>query len=285
MVALRRKGIKMKLSVWSSYFVDLSPEDALRELKSHGYRHCELSDEHALVLQGRGDPRYVGSAFGSFAAALGVELLQGHLFLGAKICKPEDREILKRELTLFDAIGIKNAVLHCDNFTRDGEDVGIEYKREENLKGLRELVSHIEGTDVTICLENLRPPRFTQSADDLLYFINEIGDEHLGICLDTGHLNLSPYKDQVEFINKAGKHLKALHLADNDGLGKDQHLMPFGIGVVDMEAVIRATKAIGYEGLYNLEIGGDRHAPMEILGYKLDYIKKVFEYLDRVTEA
>ena len=38
----------MKLSVWSSYYVDLSPEDALRELKKHGFSYCELSDEHSL---------------------------------------------------------------------------------------------------------------------------------------------------------------------------------------------------------------------------------------------
>ena len=274
----------MKLSVWSSYYVQLSPEDALRELKSHGYHYCELSDEHALKLLERGDPRYVGSAFGSFAAALGINLLQGHLFLGAKICLPEDREVLKRQLILFDAIGIKNAVLHCDSFTRSEEPLTDDFKRDENEKALRDLISCLEGTDIVICLENLRPPRLTQSVDDLLYFVDRIGSEHLGICLDTGHLNLTPYKDQVEFINKAGKNLKALHIADNDSLGRDQHLMPYGTGVVDIESVIRATKAIGYDGLYNLEIPGERHAPLEILGYKLDYIKNLFGYLDKITD-
>ena len=274
----------MKLSVWSSYYVQLSPEEALRELKSHGYSYCELSDEHALKLLERGDERYVGAQFGSYASAIGVELLQGHLFLGAKICLEEDREVLKRQLRLFDAIGIKNAVLHCDSFTRSEEELSVEFKRDENEKALRDLVSCLDGTDIVICLENLRPPRLTLNADDLLYFIDRIGSEHLGICLDTGHLNLAYERDQLEFIRKAGKHIKALHLADNDGLGRDQHLMPYGTGVVDMEGVIRAMKALNYEGLYNLEIPGERHAPMEILGYKLDYVKKVFDYLDKVTE-
>jgi hypothetical protein len=43
-------------------------------------------------------------------------------------------------------------------------------------------------------------------------------------------------------------------------------------------------KALGYEGMYNLEIPGERNAPMEILGYKLDYVKKIMDYLDRVTD-
>ena len=89
----------MKLSVWSSYYVDLTPEDALRELKAHGYSYCELSDEHALVLMERGEPAEVGKEFGKFARELGVELLQGHLFLNAKICKDEDRALLKSSST------------------------------------------------------------------------------------------------------------------------------------------------------------------------------------------
>ena len=273
----------MKLSVWSSYYVELSPEDALLELKKFGYDYCELSDEHALKLLERGDATEVGKEFGKFAKEIGMDLLQGHLFLGAKICKPEDRELLKRQFDLFNAIGVKNAVLHCDSFTRDKETVTLEYAREENIKALKDLVSYIEGTDLVICLENLRPPRITQSADDLLYFINAVGSKNIGICLDTGHLNLTPYSDQIEFISKAGKHIKALHLADNDGTGVDQHLMPYARGTVDMVGVIREMKKLGYEGLYNLEIPGERHAPREIQGYKLEYIKKMFTYIDSIT--
>lgn len=274
----------MKLSVWSSYYFDLSPEDALRELRAHGYRHCELSDEHALMILERGDAAKVGAEYGKFARELGMDLLQGHLFLNAKIGIAEDRELLMRQFELFDAIGVKNAVLHCDNFTRDdSKELSLEFKREKNTEALEILCDALKGTDMVICLENLRPPRFTTTADDLLYFINRINSKNLGICLDTGHLNLSENPNQLEFIEKAGKHIKALHLADNDGLGIDQHLMPFARGTVDMVSVIREMKKIGYEGLYNLEIPGERKAPMEILGYKLDYIKKMFEYIDTIT--
>lgn len=274
----------MKLSVWSSYYVELTPEKAIQEFKSHGYDYCELSDEHAIELLKRGAPEKVGAEYGRYATDIGMGLLQGHLILGAKICKPEDRDLLKKQLDLFDAIGVKNAVLHCDNFTRMDPAPSIEFKRENNLAALTELTDYIRGTDMVICLENLRPPRFTQSADDLMYFVDKLNSKNIGVCLDTGHLNLSPYKNQTEFIKRAGKNIKALHLADNDGLGIDQHLMPYARGVVNMEEVIREMKKLNYEGLYNLEIPGERHAPMEVLGYKLDYIRNVFGYLDRITE-
>ena len=104
-----------------------------------------------------------------------------------------------------------------------------------------------------------------------------IGGEQIGICLDTGHLNLVAEKDQAHFIRTAGKYLKALHLADNDGSG-DQHLMPSALGQVDFEAVFREAKKIGYDSIYNYEVPGERYIPLELRGYKLEYIKMLSGY-------
>ena len=55
--------------------------------------------------------------------------------------------------------------------------------------------------------------------------------------------------------------------------------MPFGRGTVDFIGVVRALKEINYDGLFNLEIPGERHCPLEIRGYKIEYIKRMYEYL------
>jgi sugar phosphate isomerase/epimerase len=274
----------MRLSVWSSYYFDLSPEDALREFKAHGFDHCEISFEHAYMLMERGDIKKAGEEFKRFAYELGVDISQGHLSYEAKLCKSEGREFLKKQIDLFLAMGVKNAVLHCDSLTwRNDEDVSTEEKIKENESALSELLDYIRDTDMIICLENLISTAFVNSVDGLLHFIEKFGSKNLGICLDTGHLNLTD-RDQVNFIRKAGKHIKALHLADNEGK-RDQHLMPYGCGSVDFVSVIREMKSLGYEGMYNLEIPGERMAPLEILGYKLDYIKKMMNYLDKITEG
>lgn len=265
----------MKLSMWSAYYVDLSPEDAVLELEKNGYAYSELSDEHADVLLARGDPEKTGAEFKAFADAHGVSFPQGHLKLRARILNEDDRSYVKKELDLFRAIGIKNAVLHLDRGP-EGSGLDLEGLREANLKALADLVGHIRGRDTVICLENLGSP-ITRSAEALLWFIGQLGDENLGICLDTGHLNLSPDKDQTKFILTAGKHLKALHLADNDGTG-DQHLMPCARGTVDFEAVFTQTRDMGYDGLYNYEVGGERAVDLELRGIKLDYIRRVSEY-------
>ena len=268
----------MKLSMWSSYYMDLSPEDAILELEKNGYHFCELSDEHAAVLLARGDAKTVGTAFKAFCDRHNVQVLQGHLFLTIRLCdetKPVV-ETLKNWLDLFEAIGIKSAVLHCDGMYES--NLSLEEKREKNAAVLRRLTDYLSGKDLVICLENLYP--FCENADELLWFINTIGSDNLGICLDTGHLNITEFRDQAAFIKKAGKHLKALHIADNEG-ERDQHMMPFGRGNVDFETVVTALKEIGYDNLFNLEIPGERQCPLEVRGYKLQYIKQVFDYLTR----
>jgi sugar phosphate isomerase/epimerase len=73
--------------------------------------------------------------------------------------------------------------------------------------------------------------------------------------------------------------LKALHIADNDG-SRDQHLAPFGAGRVDFIEVVRALSEIGYDGMFNYEIGGDSGScPVPVKHSKFIGIKAGYDYL------
>lgn len=48
---------------------------------------------------------------------------------------------------------------------------------------------------------------------------------------------------------------------------------------MDFFSVVRGLREIGYDGLFNYEIPGDRHAPEQILRYKLRYLYSVTDYL------
>ncbi len=270
----------MKFSVWSSYYYRLSPEDAVLEFEKYGYNYGEFSDEHSVMLMDRGEDAYeIGKKFRAYAAEHGMEFLQGHLTLRARICDDKWMPFLKKQLDLFHGIGVKNAVLHCDVMKDLSQDEII----QRNIDAVRHLADYAKAADITICLENLFYIPFVYHADQLVSLIEKIDRPNVGICLDTGHLNLVENRNQVEFIRAAGKYLKALHLADNEGK-TDQHLLPFSSGSVNMVEVISEMKKLGYDGLYNFEVPGEScHAPIEILGYKMEYIKKVFEYLDEVT--
>jgi len=264
-----------KLSVWTAYYIDLSPEEAVLELKKNGIACAELSDEHGLMLLERGEPTEAGAQFREFLKKENFTMTQGHLWLRARLCTdPDAAEKLVKWLELYEAIGIENAVLHCDDL-REQSDLSFEEIDACNLAVLRRICERTPELKIRICLENLT--RVYGDADSLVALVDRLPSERFGICLDTGHLNLCDGK-QREFILKAGHRLHALHIADNEG-ERDQHMMPFGRGNVDFFEVVAALREVDYHGLFNLEIPGERMAPLPVLGYKLEYVRKCYEYL------
>ena len=263
-----------KLSIWS-YYYRIQPEAAVKEFLAHGIDAMELSDEHGAMLLERGEPVQIGREFRAFLAGAGMNCDQGHLWLACKFCTEGALEQLFRWVDLYEAVGVKNAVLHCDPMR--GSELSMDEKLAANLEKLLQLQDYLKekGYGIRICLENLGA--IVNNIDDLLGLVNRLEEAHFGICLDTGHLNMHG-GDQVDFIRRAGSRLHALHIADNEGK-EDQHMMPFGKGHVNFAAVVDALREVDYDGLFNLEIPGESRAPLPVLGYKLEYIRKCYEYL------
>ena len=154
--------------------------------------------------------------------------------------------------------------------------------QEVRVRVLNTLTDHLRGTDMVLCLENMAD---MQDAQPLLDLIRAAGGSHLGICLDTGHLNLAAGGDQATFVRQAGPHLKALHIADNEGK-TDQHMMPYGRGTVDWSGLLAELKRASCRALFNLEIPGENRCPMPVRLAKLDYLKAVLQMmLDGTTLA
>lgn len=269
--------MNLPLSVWSSFFVQLSPEEMVDEFAAAGYSVTEFSDEHGAMLLKRAaesgkSPAQVGAELKAYADAKGVSFPQGHLYLAVDLCAPDAAEILLPWLDLYVSLGVRAGVLHPS--CRQPE-LSSEQRFERWVTTLKTLTEHLAGTEMSIALENAGGILLT--AEALNGLIDAVGDEHLGICLDTGHLHLNKAladnpNAQSDFIRTAGKRLIALHIADNDR-SRDEHLMPFGGGTVNFRDVMRGLSEIGYDRLFNLEIPGERRAPLEVLRAKLAYLK------------
>ena len=281
--------MKTTLSVWSSYFHDLVFEEAVERFMKNGVYAVELSSEHSKELIERSDDIYATAAsVRAFLLEKGMTMTQGHLPLSTKIVmQRENIDILLRYIDFYEALGIKNLVLHCDRMYANPR-ASAEERFEENIVSLKIIAKHIEGRDIFICLENLRAPTvfpvdepmLLDHAEHMLRILDAVGSERFAICLDTGHLNLSGGQSQEDFILKAGAHLRALHIADNQNYyDLDEHLMPFSRGNVDFFSVVRGLREIGYEGMFNYEIGGECKCPLPIRDAKLQYIKICYDYL------
>ena len=103
----------------------------------------------------------------------------------------------------------------------------------------------------------------------------KLAEKHIGVTLDTGHLNLwrkywepQPgksleendeafnkwYLDQVEKLAKSGM-IKNMHLVDNFGF-QDDHLSP-GQGNTPVKEVLKIIKKYGYDKVLTVEPGAD----------------------------
>ena len=267
------------LSIWSSYYDTVNPEDAVKEFLKDGIRVAELSAEHANALLARSENHIeTGKIFADFLKAHKFSMPQGHVSPPFDFASNEESlERYVRNLELFEAVGVKCAVFHCDYMR--GVDIPYEEKLKKNVAQMRKLAALIEHIDITVCIENCCG--MSKSIDDILFMLDCLNNPKFAICLDTGHLNVSKAESHREFILKAGDKLRALHIADNDG-SDDQHVMPFCSGSVDFVEVVKALSEIGYDGLFNYEIPGECNlnpVPFELLHEKVKYIKTGYNYL------
>jgi sugar phosphate isomerase/epimerase len=267
----------MQPAIWTSYFIEQSPEEMVDTFASGPWRVLELSTEHGEALLERGNPERTGAAFREYASSQGVTFPQGHLWLTADITASDQQPVIDRLRTwldLFVAAGVNAAVLHPSRTPLREETRPDRQMLDLRVAALGALTAHLDGTGTAICLENVSAaPRLA----DLLLILDAVRSPNLGLCLDTGHLNLAD-GDQAAFIRGAGTHLKALHIADNEGQ-TDQHLMPYGRGTVDWPTVVDELKHQEYSGLFNLEIPGENRAPLEVRMAKLAYLRELLRIM------
>ena len=259
----------MKLSMWSSYYVADDPETMVKKLTEAGFHYTELSNEHSQQIMERGKQYY--RDFRKFMDDCNFIIPQGHLnFCKVINCDSEQFADLaavdekfhracldgwKKELELYEALGIERAVLHPGGTEAFTAGLHPREKLDEmRLKGLNELLDFTAGMNVMICIENMAAGEYLSTSWSLLELLKNTGRKNIGICLDTGHLNLGKLESQEDFIHACGKKLQALHIADNNG-GWDEHLLPYR-GNIDWEKTITALKDIGYDRLINFEVPG-----------------------------
>jgi 5-keto-L-gluconate epimerase len=89
---------------------------------------------------------------------------------------------------------------------------------------------------------------FLYNASQALAFIQRIGHAHIGLLLDTYHMNIeeSSWNVPFETASAAGK-LWHVHLGDNNRL-------PPGNGMINFSAILATLINCGYEGFLSAEL-------------------------------
>jgi L-ribulose-5-phosphate 3-epimerase len=90
----------------------------------------------------------------------------------------------------------------------------------------------------------------------------ERGDGWLGATVDTGWWGMHGYAAE-RAIEELGEHVFHVHLKDVQAAGEPHRTCPWGQGVVDVGACVRALQRIGYGGAYTIEHEPGDHDPSE----------------------
>jgi protein FrlC len=143
---------------------------------------------------------------------------------------------------------------------------------EWSLQALREIAATARDHGVTMVIE---PTSFdsnlVDTVDQAVEMAEELGAENVGVMFDTFHIL---YRREVlsDYVYRAGKYLKHIHISDNDRL-------PPGRGRGDFISLIAALHEVGYSGWLAMELGFDRRdiEPDKVARESIQYLKPLVE--------
>jgi sugar phosphate isomerase/epimerase len=144
------------------------------------------------------------------------------------------KRLLDQLRTLMDFMGMFGAdtiVTHGLGETEVEEDpeLGKRLFRES----LAELAPYAEARGIRVVVENIFT-RYSRTIS-LRKHVEQLRSPSLGICLDTGHANLSENPEKA--VENCGRRLYHVHFSDNHGT-QDEHLVPYE-GTIDWRGVCR----------------------------------------------
>jgi len=253
----------MTPAIWTGMYAELSLVDALGTLHACGWRAFDISTEHLVAIEKGNDPDALADEAKAYIRAQGLSAPQSHALLSADVAHPDrqrregDLDRLETHVDLSARLGVRNIVVHPGGryAQTQADRASI---RGLNIEAFRRLGDFAGERNVRICMENMpfTEPGFVTSAE-ILELLGLIDHSAIGINIDTSHAHMSKV-DVVRLVRELGPHLAGTHISDNNTSG-DQHLIPGG-GTIDWPGVMDAFREVGYDGIFNLEIPGERHA-------------------------
>lgn len=132
--------------------------------------------------------------------------------------------------------------------------------------------------DITLAIHNHGPDGMAYpSAMDAYERIKE-RDERIGICMDVAHIARSGI-DPVGEIKAVKDRLYDVHLRDNTKNAKEGKTCRPGQGTLDLPAIIKTLKEVGYKGVYTIEYGIEEDTPLTGTAMTAGYIQGILATL------
>lgn len=243
----------MKLATTTSdfgYYADL--KECIKLIHDAGFRYIDIGLGGKFFTENDWERR--ANDIRDYAEGLGMKFVQAHspnatILTGGRW----EKEVFygKRSIEICDILGVPNLVVHAAY----DKDYDREQWYEENARFYKELFPMAEKTRVCLLTENTTHANlggyfFMFTGMDMVEFIESIDHPLLQAVWDTGHGTTEG--SQYDNIMALGKHLRALHVHDNNGRA-DEHTMPY-TGVLSLDQVMNGLIDVGYDGYFTFEV-------------------------------
>ncbi|MBQ4353349.1 MAG: sugar phosphate isomerase/epimerase [Clostridia bacterium] len=164
--------------------------------------------------------------------------------------------LVERSFRCAEILGVRYMVVHPVWQNEQGIITDDETFIRTNKEAVLPILECAEKHGVTVLSENLLWGASIRS-QTLSALVEEVRSSGFGWCYDAGHAHAMG--DSLENFRKVSCPPLSLHVQDNHGNGRDEHLIP-GNGTLDWLDFMRSLKAVGYAGEFVLEA---HHQPLE----------------------
>lgn len=112
-------------------------------------------------------------------------------------------------------------------------------------------------------------------ADDVWNHVKDL-DPRIGMCLDIGH-DTRNGKDPVADLKKYQSRVFDMHIKDVTGATKLGYTIEMGRGIIDIPALVKMLREVGYTGVCSLEYEKDMSDPFMGIAESIGYFRAVVE--------
>lgn len=236
-------------------------DEAIEAIAATSFKHfnIELSEGRCAWHYGESEWNAYISRLQAALKKSGADGVQAHSFafkLESEGCDYETIvEGARRDIRACDRLGIPDCVVH----PMYRSDMNAREMYRFNRQFYLDILSGVKGTDVHVLIENSadseQHSNLFATGRDMRDFLEYMDHPMMGACWDTSHGNLNhpPRNDQYANLTALGSKLRALHVADNFGVGHGHHHTFPLAGVINFDSILCALVDIGYQGVFNFE--------------------------------
>lgn len=191
----------------------------------------------------------------------GLKCSQVHLpyygiFKSSEIYEEDTDKRIRNALHTMKILGASWGAYHP--MTSFNYDCDTERAIHDNKEKLKKYLETAVKYDVGIAVENIpifpdcpQYKFFSANPEEHCRLVDELNDEHIGVCWDFGHANLMEY-DHEKVLDYVGDRIKIVHMHNNVG-SCDLHIAPL-IGTINWKTLLPVLTRHNYSGALSLEL-------------------------------